>query len=258
MFRWDENTIRFRIDAAEYGGFDAKLAAHILPEPERNAHICDAGCGLGYLSLALAPLCRRVTAVDTSASALGVLRKNARKAGLSNIEIAEGDLFSMRPQTKYDTMVFCMFGGAYETLRAVEAQCAGKAFLIKKNWATHRFTLKEKPLERHTFLQTCAALDALGIPYQTETFPLEMGQPFRSLEEAALFYRIYAREDMPSAGTDESGKSDEKERIAENLVETGRTDFPYYLPSGRPLGIISLNAGDIPASIKTIHTEEST
>ncbi len=248
MFYWTRDIIRFRIDAAHYGGFDDKIAARILPHLPQNAHVCDAGCGLGYLSLALAPHCARVTAVDASAEALEVLRENAHRAGAENLSIIEGDLFSMRPARKYDAMVFCFFGGMNAALRAIKAQCASKAFLIKKHWDTHRFALEEKPLAHYTFQRACAELDALGVPYQAEVFPLEMGQPLRSVEDAALFFSTYNEESIPN--------ETERARIAGRLVSTGDAQFPYYLPACRPLGMIVLNAGDIPDFIENDASEE--
>ena len=81
MVEWTQEAIRFRMDAAERVGFDETIAAQILPHLPPNAHVCDAGCGLGYLSLALSRGCASVTAVDTSAAALAALRENAARAG---------------------------------------------------------------------------------------------------------------------------------------------------------------------------------
>lgn len=247
MFRWTPDMVRLRKDAAEYGGFDAKIAARILPHLAEDADVCDAGCGLGYLALALAPHCRQVTATDICAPALAVLRENVKNAGIANIDIVECDFFDPHAQERYDSIVFCLFGGVSQTLRAVQARCRGKAFLIKKNWDTHRFALEEKPLRRRTFLQTCAELDELGVPFQTELFPLDMGQPFRSLSDAALFFRAYGGEKNPSADTERN--------IAQRLEETGLAEFPYYLPSCRELGLIVLNAQDIPDAVKTMKAE---
>ena len=95
-FEWTEETIRFREDAAVRVQFDAAIAQHILPFLPENAHVCDAGCGLGFLSLALAPHCRRITAVDASSAALAVLARNAVRMGYDNIQIVQGDLFAQR------------------------------------------------------------------------------------------------------------------------------------------------------------------
>ena len=53
MYRWTTDSIRFRIDAAEQVRYDDAIVAQIVPQLSADAHICDAGCGLGYTSLAL-------------------------------------------------------------------------------------------------------------------------------------------------------------------------------------------------------------
>ncbi len=239
MFEWTNEVIRFRMEASEYNHFEQQLAKRLLPYLPAGAHVCDAGCGLGYLSLALAENDYTVTAVDISAATLHILRENAQARGLTNIQILQDDLFSMRPKTLYDAMVFCFFGRTDETLRAVKRQCVGKAILIKKAWEVHRFTLEKKPLQRFTFRQTCRELEELGIRYQAETFSMETGQPFRSLSDAVRFFELYEK------GT----KLDEQAVIA-RLAATESREFPFYLPSAGRVGIIVLDAGEIPDSIK--------
>lgn len=241
MFQWTPDVIRFRVDAAEYNGFDGKIAARILPYLPPGARVCDAGCGLGYLGLALAEGGARVTAVDQSPAALAVLRANAQKRGLQTIEAVEGDLFSLRPPAPYDAMAFCFFGHMEQTLGALKAQCRGKGFLIKKDWATHRFTLGEAPLTCFTFRQACGALDRLSIPYAAETFPLEMGQPFRSLKDALLFFRTF--------GQAQGGEAVTEAAVLLRLTATGSAQFPYYLPAERSLGMLVVDTGDIPGPL---------
>ena len=214
MVEWTQEAIRFRMDAAERVGFDETIAAQILPHLPPNAHVCDAGCGLGYLSLALSRGCASVTAVDTSAAALAVLRENAARAGASNIRAVQNDLFFMRPKARYDAMVFCFFGQTGETLRAVRAQCAGRAFLIKRGHAEHRFSLTNSPASRLNFQRACAELTALKVAqFGTSGHPLDAAQ-------------IQAR-----------------------LTKTGMPEFPYFLSAKRMLGMIVLDARDIPDSI---------
>ena len=238
MFVWNDEMIRYLSAASEYGRFNEEIASRIAARLPKSARVCDAGCGLGYLSLALSPLCKKVTAVDASDKALAVLRRNLAAAGISNVEPVRGDLFSMTPEEPYDAMVFCFFGSTEDTLAAVRAQCRGKAFLIKKHWDTHRFTLKQRPLEKFTFENTCAELDRLRVPYETEVFPLEMGQPLRSLADGEAFFRLYGGEAEGATAED----------VRARLTETGNPAFPYYLSSNRPLGMVILSADAIPAT----------
>ena len=235
MFEWTEESIRFRVDAAEQVGFDEAIAAHILPHLPENAHVCDAGCGLGYLSIALAAHCGAVTAVDTSGAALVVLRGNAERQGVENLRIRKADLFSMQPEEPYDAMVFCFFGQIRETLRAVRAQCSGRAILVKRDHVLRRFSLTERPARRLGFQAACDELTELGVLFSAETFPVEMGQPFRSLADAERFFTLFA-----------AGEKPEPAQLRARLVETGKQEFPYYFPAERSLGLIVLETGDIP------------
>lgn len=240
MFVWSPERIRFLADASEYTSFNSILAGHIVPYLPNSAHVCDAGCGLGYLSLALSANCSRITAADTSAEALAVLEENLRQFHITNVDVCQWDVLNLPDGVTFDGMVFCFFGSVAEILRCAKTHCLGKAFLFKKNWDTHRFSLEKKPLERFTYKQTCAELDALGIPYESRSFSLEMGQPFRSLEDAAAFFRL----NSPDGGL----QSCDPGQIRQRLTTTNSAEFPYYLPANRPVGMIVLDAGDIPLS----------
>ena len=237
MYIWSPESIRFRIDAAEQTGYDDAIIAQLLPELSNDSHVCDAGCGLGYTSLALARHCARVTAVDTSREALSILRNNIAVTKITNIDVVEGDLFTMRPAQPYDAMVFCFFGRVEETLRAAKAQCRGTVYLIKKNWLNHRFTPGAVPLGRFTFQQTLQELDLLGVPYRASTVPIEMGQPFRSLEDAVRFFELYRQQ--------EDEQENARERVKQLLTTTNSEDFPFFLSASNELGIIAVDVKDI-------------
>jgi SAM-dependent methyltransferase len=238
MYVWTPDSIRFRVDAAEYTKYDDAIIAQISPHLSTDAVVCDAGCGLGYTSLALARHCARVTAVDTSAEALDVLRNSIAENKIENIEVIKGDLFSMQPKRRYDAMVFCFFGRVEETLYAAKKLCSGTVYMVKKNWRNHRFTPGEVPLKRFTFEQTLLQLDALGVPYQAETFPIEMGQPFRSLQDAMRFFETYRQEEDEEDFT--------LEQVKRLLYATESAKFPYFLPANRTLGLVTIRVQDIP------------
>ena len=243
MFVWSPERIRFLADASEYTPFNNVLAGHIAPYLPKNAHVCDAGCRLGYLSLALSASCSRVTAADASAEALAVLKENLNRFHIGNVDVHQWDVLNLPDGVAFDGMVFCFFGSVDEILRCAKAHCRGKAFLLKKNWDTHRFSLEKKPLERFTYKQTCAELDMLGVPYESRAFSLEMGQPFRSQEDAKLFFRLNSPVDAAQAY--------DPEQIRQRLVTTNTEEFPYYLPANRSVGMIVLDAKDIPLSAVT-------
>ena len=75
MFRWTDDMIRYMADAGRQTDFHRRLTAELLPYLSPQDRVCDAGCGLGFLSLALAPHVRHVMAADCDAQALSVLKE---------------------------------------------------------------------------------------------------------------------------------------------------------------------------------------
>lgn len=226
MLEWTPEVIRFRMDAARVNRFERLLAARIAPYLPPHARICDAGCGLGDLSLALAECGFCVTAVDTDERALAHLR---RRVEGSTVEPLCADVLSAQCETPYDAMVFCFFGATAETVEAIRRQCSGKAFLIKRDSAAQRFGTKKRPPHRFSVEQTCAELDALGVSYRLERFTAEMGQPFRNLSEAIRFFALYDGGIAPTA-----------EEAAARLIRTDYDEFPLYYPVQANLGMFIL------------------
>lgn len=238
MFQWNEEMVRFMRTASEYGDYHRRLVQRMRPALHSADHICDAGCGLGYLSLALAPYVRRVTAADRSEAALDVLRQNCAARGIRNIDILSGELQPVPLAAPYDAMVFCFFGRMEEIAAVAKAQCRGTVFVFKKNYTSHRFSVGEHPAGWDSFRAGADWLTERGVPFEAETLEPEMGQPFRSMEEARQFFRLYSRDADKSVITDDFLRS--------KLVETGREDFPLYLPHQRPVGCLKFSVEDLP------------
>ena len=89
MYIWDADRIRFYKDASERTGFYSCVTKLLYPALSREKTICDAGCGLGYLSLHLAPYVKSVSAIDCNGDAIRVLKKNAEMLKTGSIEIAK-------------------------------------------------------------------------------------------------------------------------------------------------------------------------
>ena len=238
MFQWTPDMVRFMKTASEYGIYHRALANLIRPDVTPEAQVADVGCGLGYLSLALAPYAGKVTAMDASAEALRVLEENRRECGVRNLEIFQGDVFRLEPERQFDCMAFCFFGNIEEILTIARRHCLGKAFLFQRNYRLHRFSTGSCGRERGGYPDSCRRLGELGIPYERRELSLEFGQPFADFGDAKLFFETYNRGDRPVSDR----------LVRERIVKTGREDFPFYLPCKREIGFLTLNAEDIPKS----------
>lgn len=238
---WYSDMIRFMTDASEYGDYYSRLAGKMQPWLTTDVHICDAGSGLGYLSLALSPHVRQVTAVERHPDAAAVLERNCLQKGIANVHSQCGAVETAIPEEKYDAMVFCFFGTVRDALVIAKQQCRKDVFVFTRNYQNHRFSAGTYASGREGFPDFCAVLEHLEIPFDRETFTLEFGQPFRNLEEAHRFFRIYSKDKNKDVLTDTFVRS--------QLIDTGREDFPFYMPHPKHIGFIHFSVEDIPDTI---------
>ena len=215
--QWTDESIAFLRDAAAMNRYYETIAERIAPQLQENAHVCDAGCGIGELSLALKPYCRHVTAVDADELAIKTLEAHLIKG----VTAICGDVEALTPKEPYDAMVFCLFGRTEDTLRIAKKQCRGKIFLVKRDYSHHRFS---------------AGKVSLG-EYTVEHFTAEFGQPFRSLEAAERFFALYNRSESEVLSKDE---------IRARLTAGPSEKFPYYLPHEKALCLFTVETADIP------------
>ena len=238
MQLWRKEMVRFMRDASEYGDYNQVLAKMLASKLDEHTHICDAGCGLGYLSLALAPYVGRVTGVERNPDAAAVLVENCEKLGLTNVVSRCGPIEDLCPEEPYDAMVFCFFGGIDEILTLAKQQCRGKVFIITRNYTTHRFSVGSHKTGTYGYRTSHDTLTALGIPFTESTMELEFGQPFRSFEDARHFYETYSKDADKAVITDEF--------LRDKLVENREGKFPYYMPHRRSLALLTFETKDIP------------
>jgi len=220
MQRWSEDAIRFMEDASVYGNYHKELVQALLPFLPENGHVCDAGCGLGYLALELAKVCCRVTAVDASSEALrGIMAREHP----SNLSVIHGDIFAMKE--RYDAMVFCYFGKTEEILRIGREQHPGRILVVRRDCSVHRFSKTPVPRKEHSINGLTQALERDGIPFVSRNLSLELGQPFRSREDALHFFELYNKSDRRILSED----------LDTMLIQTGDPVFPWYYPNVREM-----------------------
>ena len=221
MQLWSPDHIRFMEDAAAYGNFHAQLLHHILPLLPAEGRICDAGCGLGHLALALAPYCREITACDIAESPLAVLRNKAP----DHLTVLHGDIRSNVPNLPYDGMVFSFFGDPEMILSVAQRQCIGPVIVIQRASYRHRFASAGVPEHRKFDRELVDLLREKEMDYQTFPLSLEFGQPFRSRKDALLFFSLYSQ-----------GKPLSDQEIFSRLQPIdNHPEFSFYLPQIREL-----------------------
>lgn len=228
MFKWTQERIAYMDDACRRTDFHRKLAAELQPYLRETDCVCDAGCGLGYLSLSLAPYVGAVTAVERDSQALAVLERKLALRHIKNVHPCCEDVFVHRPEKPYDAMVFCFFGSIEEILAAAARCCRGTVLAVVRNDKSHRFSGKHREPGRHSYETACRILAGKGICFTARAEVFDFDQPFRSLEDARRFFELYG------------GNEDWRSR----LVETGDPEFPWQLPSRREFGLITFQMGD--------------
>ena len=159
---------------------------------------------------------------------------------VSNLEIVQTDLLAYAPETRFDAMVFCLFGKMPEILPMAKRCCAGRIVVIKKAFTHHRFSMSRVPLRDEVTDRAADFLRERGVRFSLETREFEMGQPLRSLRDAVRFFEIYSK-DAPGTLT--------RDAVRVRLTETGDAQFPYYLPQKKALGRFTIDTKDIPEEI---------
>lgn len=235
---WHQDMIRFMMDASEYGTYNQELVRRMVPHLNKDVHICDAGCGLGYLSLALAPHVGRVTSVEIHPDPVAVLEENCRRFGIHNVTARCADALTAVPEEKYDAMVFCFFGGIHEILDMARKQCSGTVFVATRNYKNHRFSVGTHRTGSYGYESSRELLVRKGIPFEEELFSLEFGQPFRNMESVRKFFEEYSQDADRTTITDEF--------LREKVVPNDHPDFPWYMPHRRNLALLKFDAKDIP------------
>ena len=234
MFHWTDDMIRYMADAGRQTDFHRRLTAELLPYLSPQDRVCDAGCGLGFLSLALAPHVRHVTAADCDAQALSVLKEELAARHIENVTPLCTDIFTDRLAEPYDAMVFCLFGGTDEILDIAARQCGGTALVVRRDFRQHQFSSGVR-MAGHTAADMEQELRRRGLTCTLRRFTLEFGQPFRSVEDALTFFRLYSRD----------GTAPARQELEARLEPSPWPDYPLYLPNPKPLCLLAIPAAQL-------------
>lgn len=228
MSEWTPDMISFMADASDCGSYFSELAAFLSGLLDPSWTVCDAGCGIGQLSIALSPLVKKVIAIDRSVAATDFLKKRISSAGIRNVEVLAEDFDNLPTERRFDAMIFNYFGRVEQILDIAARHCLRRAIIIRKVYRNHRFSFGTYPIE-----QPVHPFD--GVDHKESEFSCEFGQPFRSIGDAVSFFELYSRDEDKSIINEKNVRS--------RLVETGNPEFPYYLPHLKQSNIYVIDRG---------------
>lgn len=238
VFRWYERAVRHCDYPMDIIGND--LTDMISPPDE----VIDAGAGIGPVSLAAAPLCRRVVSVDSSPDAITELNRRATKAGVTNIETVLGEWLTVQlapcdvaicayaigisrdPRGLQKIMSLCKRGLILTTRGAFRGSYA-LGYIAKKLGLRPESDCPTGCLER-------GLLEGSGATVSCRPVVHDFGQPVDSVEEAWNYVRYQLKvgnEHDYSKGLD----------LIQDVLETDRGQL--YLPIRRHSCIIRFESG---------------
>lgn len=234
FFEWNEQTLAWLLDAADYTGYDRNMARLLRKSIPDGGTLCDMGCGMGLVDFELAAHLREVTCVDISPFAVEFISSRAREKGIGNLSALCMDGREVTGQ--WDT-VMALFHGAVETVCEKYLRLARDRLIL----VTHGSAVGSTGPKGYRVRKGCdvagtaAWLDAGGYRYQLEEGELEFGQPHRSFEDAVDFVRAFSRS---------APEETLREYVRSTVIETGREDFPLYSPKKRKFGIFAIRRED--------------
>lgn len=117
----------------------------LLQHLPRDAHILDAGCGSGRLSLALAPHAREILAFDFSASLIDHALRCAHAGDVRNVRFTRARLDAPFPAGKFDAVLLSGVlnylgddAAAHALAHAVNALLPGGMLFLRNVCGVHR------------------------------------------------------------------------------------------------------------------------
>lgn len=230
-FTWSGESIQWFLDASTYTGFHSILAQKIAPWLEPGYSLCDIGCGLGRIDLELASYVRKLTALDINSDVTGILKADAQKQKLHHISVICKNVTAFEGQ--FDVVLMSFFGKSEKDMSHYFHLCRKKMIrIVNVENKSSLYPGRHRRTKKDTASIVSQELAEQGFSYHLDTESIEFGQPFRTKAAAESFVRFHAPEIM--------GQELEK-FLQEHLEQTGRSDFPFYLPNQKTLGIFVID-----------------
>ena len=148
---WDKKSNKYQRFAGQTSEFQKRILSELaaLGVSFKGKSVVDIGCGTGVWTLLIAKEAARVTGVDNSGGMLEILRKDARKFGISNVETIEKSWDEFKTDEVFDVAITTM-SPALRDERDFERFSALGRLKIYLGWAAPRTSdLLEPFFERY-------------------------------------------------------------------------------------------------------------
>lgn len=237
MFRWTEESIGWFKDAVKYNpDFYKTICLEMDPYLTGDTTVCDIGCGLGYMAMALSSKVKHITGVDIDLNVLKHAKREIDENNINNITLINEDWHCFKPEKKLDVVMMSYFSGILNDLEDLK-KITEKYIISVLPYGSYKESMEAKVRKgkqelhskRETVEKAVEFLEQNSIPYSLITKELEFGQPFQELGTAKMFISHYYEEY-------DEGRL--QQFIEKNMMK--KADH-YYLPKLKKTGIIIID-----------------
>jgi len=231
LYSWDEKSMAWYINAVNYQSFHSVAAEMILKRLPENPAVCDIGCGVGALTMHLAPRCKSVFAMDLNSRPLLYLEEEMARRGHTNVDVICGDFDDTgAPKEKYDAAIFCLAGGVPNFLGR-GLMWAKKVFFVENATDKRSFSSVGKREKEMYCNEDIEYLKRIGVKYSAEFFTAPFGQVFVDRKDAEDFMHHYDKLES---------EKDIQEFLDSKLVKIDHPKYSLYMPNEKPLVLIEV------------------
>lgn len=234
MFIWSDESILWYQAAAEWTKYHLLVSKEIEEFFHADDYVCDVGCGLGCMSIILAPLVKHITAVDIEPRVLKILNDRAKEEGIVNISPVESD-WKLLNDNSYDTVLACSFGTLQKDFYDFMRLARKRLIIIKRGHTKERNGFATEYSRTYGANNDEEFLDRNRIPYQIKTFQADFGQPLREKGEAVRFVEHYRLRPEDQSMDD---------YLAQHMIEEPDGVYQYYLPNMKNVHILVIEKAD--------------
>lgn len=232
---WNERSVRWFHQAAEYTSYSKELAKIIMNKIPHKGTLCDVGCGAAMVDYELAPYFESVTCVDIAQGAVDSVIRTAKEKGFTNMNGICMDAEKL--DGSWDTVI-ALYHGGIEFFEKYYHLVKENLLLITHNDLRGKFGPKKYGRKRTFDVDTTKKrLDELGVRYELECYELECGQPFVNYEDAVEFVMAYTNP-MPDEAM--------QKYINTTLTRIEHPKYSYYLPCTKKFGVFTIRREENP------------